>query len=92
MCGPERVAYWDSPWMAGYEGERKLLIDLWGGGREAYEVGSDPKEEREKVGELGSELAGLAGQLRAAGKELLSRGTVETSKSVEDRLRSWGYC
>jgi hypothetical protein len=92
MCPPERVDYWDTPFIAAYTGDRKMILNLSTGAPELFDLATDPQESRNVYEGHETEMAPVLEGSRAAGRLLVGKAGEGQSQSVEDRLRSWGYC
>jgi arylsulfatase A-like enzyme len=92
LCGPERLRFWDGPMVAAYEGDQKVIRDVWAERDSVYDLARDPGELNDlgPSGGSGSEL--LLGAARDAGRRLTAGPSSGQSPEVEERLRSWGYC
>jgi arylsulfatase A-like enzyme len=92
LCGPERLRFWDGPMVATYDGDRKVIRDVWGDRESVYDLSTDPDELNDLGDAAGSSVDGLRGLARDAGRRLTSTPAASQSPEVENRLRSWGYC
>lgn len=91
QLAPDRVALWDTPWIAGYADDRKLLLDLERDELQVYEVMRDPKELRDRWPEEKNTLSDLGQQVRDAGHALTGRAPAPVTADIASRLKSWGY-
>lgn len=92
MCPPERVEYWDTPFIAAYAEDRKMIFDITHQSAELFDLVSDPEESRNLLASQPEGAASMLDGARRAGAQLVGKGGGDQSQSVEDRLRSWGYC
>lgn len=88
---PEVLARLVHPWVVGYEGDLKLVMNPAGPEVQLFDLKEDPKEDRnlypqrkEMVRDLYQRLARIGERIRAP------RGAAPATE-VEERLRSWGY-
>jgi arylsulfatase A-like enzyme len=88
---PELKEKLDRPYVAGYRGDTKLILDVISGRDVAYDVVRDPEERTDILASRTSELADLGERVRAVGVRLTSSPQSLPDKDVEERLRSWGY-
>jgi arylsulfatase A-like enzyme len=89
---PERRAMYDRVWGVCYEQDQKVIVDASTGRAQAYNVSSDPDEDRD----LWTAGDGRLALMKAAAlsvAERIDHGVVKTALSteVEQQLRSWGY-
>jgi arylsulfatase A-like enzyme len=94
MLSPEKVAEWDAPWIAGYEGPNKVLLNLSTGQIYAYDVTSDPNELNDFWPKSRQGFEELAREVRVIGDRLSHAPQIRDAKAMEDvdaRLRAWGY-
>jgi arylsulfatase A-like enzyme len=91
FADPAVIAQWERCYVAAYEGDDKVIVDLTDDKVQAYDVVRDPGELTDlwpsDHGRLGPVVEGA----RRVGQQLLGKTTGETSPEVEERLRSWGY-
>lgn len=92
MCPPDRVEYWDTPYIAAYSGDRKMIYNIPRDTAELFDLASDPGEQADVYERHASDVVPMLEGAREAGRQLVGKGTGAQSQSVEDRLRSWGYC
>ncbi|MCI4330731.1 MAG: sulfatase-like hydrolase/transferase [Thermoplasmata archaeon] len=92
MCPPERVDYWDTPFIAGYSDDRKMIFNISRETAELFDLVKDPREMNDTFAAHRGEVGPMFEGAREAGRQLLGKGGGSQSQSVEDRLRSWGYC
>jgi arylsulfatase A-like enzyme len=87
----EREAVWDRPWVAGYQGDLKVVMTADGQEIHAYDVTQDTAEVHDLWPSSAAPLVGLAGETQRVGTALLQSGGKWRDPEIEDRLRSWGY-
>lgn len=92
LCGPERLRYWDGPMVATYDGDTKVIRDVWANTESVYDLASDPDEGDDLGRSAGSAADPLRALAREYGRRLTSGPAATQSPEVEERLRSWGYC
>jgi arylsulfatase A-like enzyme len=88
---PARLAELNQFSIAVYTDDRKVVVPLPGGPVRYVNVGAYPPREEEPSADAVELLRPLVDAARAAGKELLEPLDGRPDRSVEDRLRSWGY-
>jgi arylsulfatase A-like enzyme len=91
FADPAVMAQWERCYVAAYEGDDKVIVDLTDDKVQAFDVVRDPNEMTDVWPAQSSRLAPVADGARRIGQQLLGKLTGETSPEVEERLRSWGY-
>ena len=88
---PQCVPTWDTPWVAGYSGRSKLLFDVEHDRWSAYEVESDPREERDLFPPDPGRWGALAEGVRLSASRLTMDPPKAVTADVDALLKSWGY-
>jgi hypothetical protein len=88
---PEQRAHYDRVWVAAYEGDHKVVVDMTGTSVSAFDVARDPGETNDLWRSSPAQMAGLAEAARAVGRQILHQPQRASTPDVEERLASWGY-
>jgi arylsulfatase A-like enzyme len=88
---PECVERWDTPWVAGFEGGGKLLLDVAHDRWSAYDVSTDPREEHDLYQLAPDRWSRLSESLRVVGSRLAIGSPATVTPEVDELLKSWGY-
>jgi arylsulfatase A-like enzyme len=88
---PDCVALWDTPWVAGFAEEGKLLLDVAHEQWSAYDVANDPREERDLFPQSPTRWSALADNVRTVGSRLANATPAAITPGVDQLLKSWGY-
>jgi arylsulfatase A-like enzyme len=88
---PECVETWDTPWVAAYSADEKLVLDVAKSAWAAYRVDADPLEERDMYPSDPAHFAGLAEGVRTVAERLAIHRTASVTPEVDALLKSWGY-
>ncbi|MCI4351259.1 MAG: sulfatase-like hydrolase/transferase, partial [Thermoplasmata archaeon] len=91
FADPAVIARWERCYVAAYDGDDKVIIDLTDDAVQAFDIARDPGEARDLWPLADDRLASVVAGARRVGQQLLKKATGETSPEVEERLRSWGY-
>lgn len=91
QLGADRMAWVDRSWVAAYQGNRKVTVDLQENRTRAFEIDGDPGEDHDLWPSSPAPFAALAREAQHVGELLTGGPAASISDEVEDRLRSWGY-
>lgn len=88
---PERIAELNHPWVVGYQGSLKIVLDPARNAWRVFDVDEDPDEQRDLSTKAEPSMEPLREKLRAVGARVLQQRNEGLSLTVMQRLRSWGY-
>jgi arylsulfatase A-like enzyme len=91
MLDQKRRDWLDRIFVAAYNRDRKVILELRSGTTSAYDIESDPAESVDLLPNEQDRLQNLIDAAAAAGRSIIRKGAPTRSQAVEDRLKSWGY-
>jgi arylsulfatase A-like enzyme len=87
----DRRSEFDRLWVAAYQGDTKVTLDVDDDRLHAYQINTDPGELHDLWPGQGEEPIALATAAREAGHRMQGTRAPAISDETEARLRAWGY-
>jgi arylsulfatase A-like enzyme len=91
MLSSERRKWLDRVFVAAYDRDRKVILEVKSGLTSAYDIDNDPAEAVDLLPGEQDRLQHIIDAASTAGRAILRKGEPIRSQAVEDRLKSWGY-